>query len=94
MIEFTDDPQSNITKAIEACRTLIKTLSDPNKQPLEREAGYLLAQALRLQVESLGLLDQAEVQELIRLQESMRSKIKVRRFPEDFWTDSSTTSSR
>jgi hypothetical protein len=84
MIEFSMDRQVNIEKAIEACRVLIKTLSDPYLQPLEREAGYLLAKALRIQVEILGLLDHADVQEFIRWQDSQPPRLNVRRFPQDF----------
>ena len=84
MFEFSGDREANIAKAIEACRALIRSLSDPHRQPLEREAGYVLAQALRLQVESLGLLDNPEVQEFLRLHDDTRPTTPVWRFPEDF----------
>jgi hypothetical protein len=84
MFEFSTDRQVNIEKAIEACRVLIKTLSDPCLQPLEREAGYLLAKALRIQVEILGLLDHAEIQEFARWQDAHTPHLNIRRFPQDF----------
>lgn len=81
---FHADHQTNITKAIEACRMLIRTLADPNVQPLEREAGHVLAQALRIQVEMLGLLDNPDVQAFMRVEEATRPVPTVRRFPQDF----------
>jgi|GEM_PF-7124794 len=76
--------EENVEKAIDACRMLIKTLSNPNLQPLEREAGYILAKALRVQVKSLGLLDAPEVQEFLELQEETRPTKPVMRYPQDF----------
>ena len=84
MFEFSGDREANIAKAIEACRALIRSLSDPQRQPLEREAGYVLAQALRLQVESLGLLENPEVREFLRIHDQTRPTTPLRRFPDDF----------
>lgn len=78
------DRASHITKAIDACRTLIKTLCDPTVPPLEREAGHILAKALRLQVEALGLLDDPEVKRFLVVQEETRPTKAVKRFPQDF----------
>jgi hypothetical protein len=76
--------EENICKAIEACRTLIKTLSDPSISPLEREAGHILAKALRIQVEALGLLENPEVQRFLEVQQETRPIVMVKRFPQDF----------
>ncbi len=84
---FSGDHQTNINKAIEACRMLIKTLSNPHIQPLEREAGHVLARALRIQVEVLGLLENPEVQAFLYVQEATRPLYTVRRFPQDFEGD-------
>jgi hypothetical protein len=84
MFEFSGDREANIAKAIEACRALIRSLSDPQRQPLEREAGYILAQALRLQVESLGLLENPDVREFLRVHDETRPTTPLRRFPDDF----------
>jgi len=85
MFEFNGTPDENLKKAIEACRTLIKTLSNPYMQPLEREAGYTLAKALLMQVESLGLMDDPEIKQLSLLQKRLHPP--VRRFPQDFFKD-------
>jgi hypothetical protein len=80
----TDDRQTSINKAIVACRDLIRTLSNPHIQPLEREAGHVLARALRIQVEMLGLLDNPDVQAFLRVEEMTRPVVNVRRYPQDF----------
>jgi hypothetical protein len=67
-IAVMDNYNRHVQEIIEACRLLIKTLGDPNRLPLEREAGYLLAQALHLQVEKLGLLEAPELQEFLNLE--------------------------
>ncbi|HLA45033.1 MAG TPA: hypothetical protein VJZ27_16425 [Aggregatilineales bacterium] len=84
MFDFTGDRDTNMQKAIEACRTLMKTLANPDVQPLEREAGYLLAQALHMQVENLGLIDNPEIQDFLNLAKGRRPASNVRRFPDDF----------
>jgi hypothetical protein len=74
--------EEKLDQVIEGCRMLIASLSNPHKQPLEREAGYLLAQLLHLQAEELGLLENKQVCELFdRLENRAQS---VRRYPEDF----------
>jgi len=99
MFEFSGDREANIAKAIEACRALIRSLSDAHRQPLEREAGYVLPQALRIQVESLGLLENPDVREFLRIHDETRPTTPLRRFPEDFDdfesddTDTDTTDS-
>jgi len=80
----TDDHTSQVQEIIEACRLLIKTLGDSNRLPLEREAGYLLARALHLQVEKLGLLEAPELQEFLSLELFSRPPRPIRRFPQDF----------
>jgi hypothetical protein len=83
MFDSTSDRESNILKAVEACRALIKTLCDPSISPLEREAGHILAQALRLQVEALGVLDNPDVKRFLEIEQT-RPMVKVKRFPQDF----------
>lgn len=85
MLEFTAGNQiQNMQKAIDACRLLIKTLSNPDISPLEREAGYVLAKALRMQLETMGILDNPDVKEFLRLQEETRPTVPVMRYPDDF----------
>ncbi len=87
MLTHLPPEEQNITKVIEACRLLIKRMSNPDLQPLEREAGYLLAQALRLQVEAMGLLNNPDVQDFLHAHEAQRRPLNVRRYPQDFQDD-------
>lgn len=80
----TDSKEECLLKAIEGCRLLIESMLDPHKQPLEREAGFLLAKMLKLQVEALGLLDDPIVQEFLAIEEETRPHRVVYRFPDDF----------
>ncbi|MFP4321686.1 MAG: hypothetical protein ACLFTK_04465 [Anaerolineales bacterium] len=82
--QLFDTPDPNIAKLIEACRMLMRRMSDANLQPLEREAGYVLGLAVRAKAEEMGLLDNPEVREFLRMHDAQRSEIRVRRYPQDF----------
>lgn len=82
LIEFTDNHEENVKKVIEGCRMLITSMCDTSKQPLEREAGYVLAQMLHLQAESMGLLNHPDVKRFFDMQR--RYALPVRRYPQDF----------
>lgn len=75
---------SKINKALEACQTLTEALMNPHTSPLEREAGYLLGEALLLQISALGLQDDPVVQKFMNVWECSRPAVTVRRFPQDF----------
>lgn len=84
MKDFTGKEILSPEQAIRACQHLIDRLADPNRLPLEREANYLLAQMLRMQVKELGLMDNPDVQDFLRTIHDSSRTIKVRRFPDDF----------
>lgn len=75
----------DLHQAIEDCRFLIRRMSDNTRQPLEREADYILARMLHLQVVEAGLLSSEHAAILLRVLEDARPYAQIRRFPEDFY---------
>lgn len=86
MLDSRSNYEKKVAKALEACRTLTQALINPHTQPLEREAGLLLGEALLIQIEALNIFNDPDVQRFINVWESSRQPIRVRRFPQDFLT--------